>query len=189
MVQVYVQTYDGKNGEDKHAVRKALRMDILGKGRRGRQKTRWKDMRQRDLKSTELRTGEETDRAMWRRKINHQSYGQEEMQGETFPYLSLNLSVLRPTIHPGRLLQSHNSWSCHCDCHCNTDTTCDKQHSYYKNSYVTWTPGILSRHLANGCVLKCSCIGLMVFRNLSCLGIIICYIKTMNCSSIMCATF
>ena len=46
-------------------------------------------------------------------------------------------------------------------------------HSYYKNSYVTWTPGILSRHLANGCVLKCNCIGLMVFRNLSCLGIII----------------
>ena len=53
---------------------------------------------------------------------------------------------------------------------------CD--HSYYKNSYVTWTPGILSRHLANGCVLKCSCIGLMVFRSLSCLGIIICYINT-----------
>ena len=51
-------------------------------------------------------------------------------------------------------------------------------HSYYKNNYVTWTPGILSRHLANGCVLKCNCIGLMVFRNLSCLGIIICYINT-----------
>ena len=44
-------------------------------------------------------------------------------------------------------------------------------HSYYKNSYVTWAPGILSRHLVNGCVLKCSCVGLMVFRNLSCLGI------------------
>ena len=50
-------------------------------------------------------------------------------------------------------------------------------HSYYKNSYVTWAPGILSRHLVNGCVLKCSCIGLMGFRNLSCLGIIICYIN------------
>ena len=50
-------------------------------------------------------------------------------------------------------------------------------HSYYKNSYVTWAPGILSRHLVNGCVLKCSCIGLMVFRNLSCLGIMICYIN------------
>ena len=31
------------------------------------------------------------------------------------------------------------------------------------------------RHLANGCVLKCGCIGLMLFRNLSCLGTIICY--------------
>ena len=30
------------------------------------------------------------------------------------------------------------------------------------------------RHLANGCVLKCGCIGLMLFRNLSCLGTIIC---------------
>ena len=32
-------------------------------------KTRWKDACQRDLKSTGLRAGEETDRAMWRRKI------------------------------------------------------------------------------------------------------------------------
>ena len=51
-------------------------------------------------------------------------------------------------------------------------------HSYYKNSYVTWAPGIVSRHLVNGCVLKFSCIVLMVFRNLSCLGIIICYMNT-----------
>ena len=36
----------------------------------GRLKTRWKDACQRDLKSTGLRAGEETDRAMWRRKIN-----------------------------------------------------------------------------------------------------------------------
>ena len=28
------------------------------------------------------------------------------------------------------------------------------------------------RHLTNGCVLKCGCIGLMLFRNLSCLGTI-----------------
>ena len=33
------------------------------------------------------------------------------------------------------------------------------------------------RHLANGCVLKCGCIGLMLFRNISCLGTIICYIN------------
>ena len=36
------------------------------------------------------------------------------------------------------------------------------------------------RHLANGCVLKCGRIGLMLFRNLSCLGTIICYINTIG---------
>ena len=36
------------------------------------------------------------------------------------------------------------------------------------------------RHLCNGCVLKCGCIGLMLFRNLSCLGTIICYINTIG---------
>ena len=36
------------------------------------------------------------------------------------------------------------------------------------------------RHLAKGCVLKCGCIGLMLFRNLSCLGTIICFINTIG---------
>ena len=36
------------------------------------------------------------------------------------------------------------------------------------------------RHLANGCVLKCGCIGLMLFRNLSYLGTILCYINTIG---------
>ena len=36
------------------------------------------------------------------------------------------------------------------------------------------------RHLANGCVLKCGCICLMLFRNLSCLDTIICYINTIG---------
>ena len=36
------------------------------------------------------------------------------------------------------------------------------------------------RHLATGCVLKCGCIGLMLFHNLSCLGTIICYINTIG---------
>ena len=36
------------------------------------------------------------------------------------------------------------------------------------------------RHLAIGCVLKCGCIGLKLFRNLSCLGTIICYINTIG---------
>ena len=45
-------------------------------------------------------------------------------------------------------------------------------------SHVEWTPAILSRHLANGCVLKCGCSSLMLFLNLSCLGTIICYMET-----------
>ena len=36
------------------------------------------------------------------------------------------------------------------------------------------------RHLAKGCVLKCGCIGLMLFRNISCLGTIMCYINTIG---------
>ena len=56
-----------KDGE--HIPRKVLRADIPGKRKRGRPKTIWKDACQRDLKSTGLRAGEETDRAMWRRKI------------------------------------------------------------------------------------------------------------------------
>ena len=56
-----------RDGE--HILRRVLRADILGKTKRGRPKTRWKDACQRDLKSTGLRGGEEADRAMWRRKI------------------------------------------------------------------------------------------------------------------------
>ena len=48
---------------------KVLKADIPGKRKRGRPKTRWKDACQRDLKSTGLRAGEETDREMWRRNI------------------------------------------------------------------------------------------------------------------------
>ena len=36
------------------------------------------------------------------------------------------------------------------------------------------------RHLANGCVFKCGCIGLMLFHNLSCLDTIIGYINTIG---------
>ena len=54
--------------------RKVLRMEP-GEGR-GQTKTRWKDACQRDLKSTGLRAGEETDRATWSRKISsHTSDG------------------------------------------------------------------------------------------------------------------
>ena len=36
------------------------------------------------------------------------------------------------------------------------------------------------RRLANGCTTKCGCIGLMLFRNLSCLGAILCDINTIG---------
>ena len=55
--------------DEEHILRKGLRTDIPGKRKRGRSKTRWKDACQRDVKRTGLRAGEETDRAMWRRKI------------------------------------------------------------------------------------------------------------------------
>ena len=42
-----------RDGE--HILRKVLRVDIPGKTKRGRPKTRWKDACQRDLKSTGLR--------------------------------------------------------------------------------------------------------------------------------------
>ena len=36
------------------------------------------------------------------------------------------------------------------------------------------------RHMPIGCVLKCGYIGFMLFRNLSCLGTIVCYINTIG---------
>ena len=48
---------------------------------------------------------------------------------------------------------------------------------------------ILSRHLVNGCVLKCDCPSLMLFLNLSCLGTIICYINTIGVFQVYNAKF
>ena len=58
-----------RDGE--HILRKVSRADIPGKRKRGRPKTRWKDACQRDLKTTGLRAGEETDMEMWRKIISH----------------------------------------------------------------------------------------------------------------------
>ena len=41
-----------------------------------------------------------------------------------------------------------------------------------------------SSHLANGCTIKCGCIGLMLFCYLSCLGAKICDKNTMICFGI-----
>ena len=40
------------------------------------------------------------------------------------------------------------------------------------------------RHLVNGCTAKCGCIGLILFRYLSCLGAIISDIKTIGFVSV-----
>ena len=45
------------------------------------------------------------------------------------------------------------------------------------------------RHLAKGSGLKFICIGLMLFRKLSCLGTIICYINTIGIVPVIHATF
>ena len=60
----------GKRDEE-HILRKVLRTlnGYARERKRGRPKTRWKDEFQLDTKSTGLRAGEETDRAMWRRNI------------------------------------------------------------------------------------------------------------------------
>ena len=39
-------------------------------------------------------------------------------------------------------------------------------------------------HIANGCTIKCGCIGLMLFRYLSCLGAIICDVNTIGIVSV-----
>ena len=41
-----------------------------------------------------------------------------------------------------------------------------------------------SCHIANGCTTKCGCIGLMLFRYLSCLGTVICNINTVGFVSV-----
>ena len=53
---------------------------------------------------------------------------------------------------------------------------------YYQLSHLDTRHFVIieCRHLANGCVLQCGCIGLMLFHNLSCLDTIICYINTIG---------
>ena len=66
-------------------LRKVLTTDTLGKRKTGQPKTIEKDAFQRDLESTGLRAGEETDRAMWRRKIS--SHTGDPTFWEKTPYM------------------------------------------------------------------------------------------------------
>ena len=44
-----------------------------GKRKRGRPKTRWKDVCKRDMQTVGLREGDEGDRAYWKETINNHS--------------------------------------------------------------------------------------------------------------------
>ena len=70
-IRLYIELVrDVMRREEEHIPRNVSRTDIPGKRTRGRLKTRWKDACQRDMTSIiGLRAGEETGRAMWRRKI------------------------------------------------------------------------------------------------------------------------
>ena len=58
--------------DEEDILREVLITDIPGNKMIRRPKTRWKDACQQYLKSTGLRAGEETDRAMWRgNNISH----------------------------------------------------------------------------------------------------------------------
>ena len=53
--------------EEDHVVRRVMTKAIPGKRKRGRPKTRWKDVCKRDMQTVGLREGDEGDRAYWRR--------------------------------------------------------------------------------------------------------------------------
>ena len=71
--------------DEEHIPRKVLRTDIPGKRKIGRPKTRWKDAYQRSrLEKYWARAGEETERAMWRRKICSYIYRRLYMMGKAW---------------------------------------------------------------------------------------------------------
>ena len=67
--------YDGHvmRMEEDHVVRRVMTKAIPGKRKRGRPKTRWKDVCKRDMQTVGLREGDEGDRAYWKETINNHS--------------------------------------------------------------------------------------------------------------------
>ena len=59
--------------EEDHVVRRVMTNAIPGKRKRGRPKTRWKDVCKRDMQTVGLREGDEGDRAYWKETINNHS--------------------------------------------------------------------------------------------------------------------
>ena len=56
-----------------HVVKRVMTKAIPGKRKRGRPKTRWKDVCKRDMQTLGLREGDEGDRAYWKEMINNHS--------------------------------------------------------------------------------------------------------------------
>ena len=59
--------------EEDHLVKRVMTKAIPGKRKRGRPKTRWKDVCKRDMQTVGLREGDEGDRAYWKEMINNHS--------------------------------------------------------------------------------------------------------------------
>ena len=59
--------------EDDHVVKRVMTKAIPGKRKRGRPKTRWKDVCKRDMQTVGLREGDAEDRAYWKEMINNHS--------------------------------------------------------------------------------------------------------------------
>ena len=59
--------------EEDHVVRRVMTKTIPGKRKRGRPKTRWKDVCKRDMQTVGLREGDEGDRAYWKETIDNHS--------------------------------------------------------------------------------------------------------------------
>ena len=57
--------------EEDHLVRRVMTKAIPGKRKRGRPKTRWKDVCKRDMQTVGLREGDEGERAYWKETINN----------------------------------------------------------------------------------------------------------------------
>ena len=59
--------------EEDHVVRRVMTKPIPGKWKRGRPKTRWKDVCKRDMQTVGLREGDEGDRDYWKETIDNHS--------------------------------------------------------------------------------------------------------------------
>ena len=59
--------------EEDHVVKRVMTKAIPGKRKRGRPKTRWKDVCKRDMQTVGLREGDARDRAYWKEMINNHS--------------------------------------------------------------------------------------------------------------------